>query len=87
MGFVAAFGWGPLAAAVPVLLYQGGISLAAHQLEPLLAAHDLKDTLNITGGFIVTTIALVILEIRQVPLADYLPALPLSLLLAHWWLH
>ncbi len=87
MGFVAAFGWGPLAAALPVLLYQGGITLAARQLEPVLAAHDLKDTLSITGGFIVTTISLVILEIRKVPLADYLPALPLSVLLAQWWLH
>lgn len=86
MGFVAAFGWGPLLAAIPVLLYQGGITLAARQLEPVLAANDLKDMLNITGGFIVATIPLIILELRKVPLADYLPALPLSLLLAHWWL-
>jgi len=86
MGFVAAFGWGPLLAAVPVFIYQGGITLAARQLEPLLTANDLKDTLNITGGFIVTTIALVILDLRKVPLADYLPALPLSLFLAQIWL-
>lgn len=86
LGFVAAFGWGPLLAAIPVLLYQGGITLAARQLEPLLAANDLKDALNITGGFIVSTITLIILDLRKVPLADYLPALPLSLLLTHWWL-
>ena len=86
MGFVAAFGWGPLLAAIPVLIYQGSITLLSHRLEPLLAANDLKDTLNITGGFIVATIALVILELRKVPLADYLPALPISVGLAYWWL-
>jgi len=86
MGFVAVFGWGPVLAAIPVLLYQGAITLGARQLEPLLAAHDLKDALNITGGFIVTTIPLVVLDLRKVPLADYLPALPLSVGLAYWWL-
>ena len=69
-----------------MLVYQGAITLAARQLAPMLADHDLKDALNITGGFVVSTISLVILDLRKVPLADYLPALPLSMLLAHWWL-
>ena len=86
MGFVAAYGWSPILAAVPVLLYQGAITMAAQRLEPLLAVQDLKDSLNITGGFIVVTITLIILEVRKVPLADYLPALVLAPLLAHgWW--
>lgn len=83
MGFVAAFGWAPIGAAVPVLLYQGAITLAARRLEPVLASQDLKDMLNVTGGLIVAMIPLVILEVRKVPLADYLPALPVSLLLAY----
>ena len=85
MGFVAAFGWSPLLAAVPVLLYQGSITLAARKLEPLLYARDLKDAINITGGLIVVSIAFIILDVRKVPLANYLPALIWAPLLAHWW--
>ena len=43
-----------------------------------------KDMLNLTGGLVVAMISLVILEVRKVPLADYLPALPLSVLLARF---
>ena len=84
MGFVAVFGWSPLLAALPVLLYQGGITLAARQLEPLLKASDLKDAINITGGLMVVFIALVILDVRKVPLANYLPALAWAPILAYW---
>ena len=42
--------------------------------------------MSLTGGMMVMTIVLVILEVRKVPLADYLPALVVAPLLANWLL-
>jgi uncharacterized membrane protein YqgA involved in biofilm formation len=86
MGFVSSFGWGPILAAIPVLAYQGTITLAAGRLEPLLHRAEVKDSIGIAGGFVVACIAVVILEVRKVPLADYLPALIVAPLLTAWWL-
>lgn len=85
MGFVASFGWSPLLAAIPVLLYQGALTLAAGSLAPAMQDAALRDSLNVTGGLVVTTIALVVLNLRKVPLANYLPALVYAPLLTRWW--
>jgi uncharacterized membrane protein YqgA involved in biofilm formation len=75
MAFVKTFGVGPIFAAIPVLAYQGTITLAAGSLAPLLSNHLLLDSLNATGGLLILCISLVILDIQKVPLADYLPSL------------
>ena len=85
MGFVASFGWSPMLAAIPVLLYQGGLTLAASLLAPAMQDPNLRDSLNVTGGMVVATIALVVLNLRKVPLANYLPALVYAPLLTRWW--
>lgn len=86
MGFVATFGWTPLLAALPVLVYQGLLTVGAHALAPVITEPALKDSLGLTGGFIVATVSLVILDLRKVPLANYLPALVIAPLLTRWWL-
>lgn len=85
MGFVATFGWSPLLAALPVLAYQGTLTLGARALAPLVEDAALRDSLGITGGFIVAMISLVMLDLRKVPLANYLPALVIAPLLTWWW--
>jgi len=85
MGFVAAFGWSPLLAAVPVLAWQGTLTLLARLLAPLVESDALRDSLGLTGGLIVAMVSLVILDLRRVPLANYLPALGLAPLLTWWW--
>jgi uncharacterized membrane protein YqgA involved in biofilm formation len=86
LAFARTFGWGVLASAVPVLAYQGTITLAARSIKPFLDEHpDLLYALNASGGLIVVCIAVVILEIQKVPLANYLPTLLVAPLLA-WWL-
>lgn len=86
MAFARTFGWGVLASAVPVLAYQGTITLAARSIKPFLDENpDLLYALNASGGLIVVCIAVVILEIQKVPLANYLPTLLVAPLLA-WWL-
>jgi len=87
MAFVKVFGWGALLAVVPVVAYQGTISICAHSLAPDLAEHALLAPVTATLGLLVFSVALVILEIKKVELADYLPSLviaPLLTLLWHW---
>lgn len=86
LGFTATYGWGTILAALPVLVYQGSLTLAAGWLEPIVRGNEMKASLGIAGGLIVACISVVILEIRKVPLADYLPSLILAPLFTWFWL-
>jgi len=84
MGFVCVFGWGVVLSAIPVFVYQGTIALAAHRFEPLLREQHLLDSVNATGGLLVFCVALIILELKRLELADYLPSLAMAPLIT--WL-
>jgi hypothetical protein len=85
LGFVLLFRWGVMFAALPVLVFQGTITLLCMQfLKPFLEAHGLVDSVNAAGGLLVFSVALVILELKKIELADYLPSLIFAPLLA--WL-
>ena len=84
--FAPRFGAGVLLSIVPLVAYQGTVTLLASNLvfikdEPVLLA-----IFNLVGGLLVLTIMLVILEVQKVPLANYLPALVLGPFLTWWWL-
>jgi hypothetical protein len=86
IAFAKTFGPGVMFSAIPVLAYQGTITLAAQALKPFLDQHpELLYSISATGGLLVVCISVVILEIRKVPLANYLPALVVAPLLAWWW--
>lgn len=86
MGFAAMFGVGELLSALPVFVFQGTITLACGlSIEPILRTHQLLDSVNATGGLLVTMISVVIFEIRRVELADYLPALAVAPLITWVW--
>ena len=85
MAFVSMFGWGVILAVIPVVAYQGTITLCARLIAPYLEDHALIDSLNATGGLLVFCIALIILEIKKVELANYLPSLAFAPLLTWWW--
>src|SRR5664279_6360113 len=83
MGFVRLFGWGAILAALPVLTFQGTTTLVCGQfLKPVLEARGLVDPINAAGGLMVFCVALIILELKKVELADYLPSLAFAPLLA-----
>jgi uncharacterized membrane protein YqgA involved in biofilm formation len=85
MSFAAMFGGGVVLSAVPVLVFQGTITLAcAHSLVPFLQGRGLIDTVNATGGLLIFCVALLIFEVRKVPVTDYLPSLVFAPLLT--WL-
>jgi uncharacterized protein len=85
--FVKLFRWPVALAAVPVFLFFNGLGLAV-QLGalPWLAAHGLVASVNLAAGIVTCSVALVILAVRRVELANYLPSLVLAPLLAYWLL-
>jgi len=86
MSFVGMFGWGVVWSAVPVLIFQGTLTLAcARFLQPFLHAHGLIDPINATGGLLIFCVGLIIFEIKKIEVTDYLPSLVWAPLLA-WWL-
>ena len=86
MAFAALFGWGVLFSAVPVLVFQGTITLVcAHSLAPFLEAHHLIDSVNATGGMVIFCVSLLIFEVRKVHVTDYLPSLFFAPLLTWLW--
>ncbi len=83
MGFTKLFGWGTILAALPVLALQGSITLLGAQfLKPFLETHGLVNATNAAGGLLVFSVALVILELKKIELADYLPSIVFAPLLA-----
>ena len=79
MTFATTFGWSVLFSALPVLIYQGSLTLLASTvkqwLDGLPEAALLLDSITASGGFIVLCIPFLLLNIRRIQLADYLPAL------------
>lgn len=85
MSFVKLFRWPVALAAAPVFLFLNGIAVAVHVLaQPWLDAHNLLHAVNAAAGLVVCATALVVLEVRRVELANYLPALALAPLLTRW---
>lgn len=86
MSFVLTFGWSVIVAAIPVLALEGALirasalAAAALQHSPL----PLTDSIAATDGLLIFCVALIILEVRKVAVADYLPSLALAPLLT--WL-
>ena len=89
---IRSLGWGALAAALPVLAFQGTLTLIVRSLAPEMASHSMAAVLGITAGLMATSVAMLVLEIhralrsRPVDVADYLPSLLVAPLLARWLL-
>lgn len=85
MSFVKMFRWPVAFAAVPVFFFLNGLSLMVQLgARPWLEAHSLVNSVNAAAGLVVCATALVVLEVRRVELANYLPALAVAPLLT--WL-
>ena len=83
--FAPRFGAGVLLSIVPLLAYQGAVTLLASNLLFIREEAALLASFNLVGGLLVLTIMLVILEVEKVPLANYLPALVIAPALTWWW--
>jgi uncharacterized protein len=83
MAFVTCFGWGVVLSVVPVVAFQGTIWLLVRAAQPHLGS-VLANPVTATAGMLVFCVSLIVLEIKKVELADYLPSLAFAPLLA--WL-
>lgn len=85
MALVGTFGWGALAAAIPVVAFQGSLALGAKFLAPHLQEPALMMSIHATGGLLVFCMAMIILELKKFEVADYLPSLAFAPLLTWLW--
>jgi uncharacterized protein len=80
IAFAASFGWGVAAAAISVLVVQGGLTGVGALLGEVLPDPQLA-ALTATGGLLLAGVGLRLLQIRAVPVGDLLPALLIAPLL------
>jgi uncharacterized protein len=79
--FAATLGWGVLLSAVSVVVVQGSLTLIAVLAHTSLSELETAE-LTATGGLIVLGIALGLLELKAIKVANFLPALVVAPLLA-----
>lgn len=78
--FAASLGWGVLVSAVTVLVYQGALSLIAWGLMSGVPHDDNPYIIEMTaaGGLIILGVGFRLLNIKELKLANYLPALAVA---------
>ena len=74
IAFAASFGWGVAASAVTVVVVQGSLTLAGLALGDVLPDAQLA-AVTATGGLLLVGVAMRLLRVREIPVADLLPAL------------
>lgn len=82
MGFVKVWGAGVMLSALPVLAFQGTMTLLLLWMHPWLEPAGATQAVAATCGLLVFCVALLILEVRRIEVAGYLPALVWSAALA-----
>ncbi|MDQ6858437.1 MAG: DUF554 domain-containing protein [Chloroflexota bacterium] len=80
IAFAATLGWGVLLSLLVILVYQGGLAAGASVFASLLSGDQLRE-MNAVGGLLLLGVGLKLLKIRDVQVADYLPAIAVAPLL------
>jgi uncharacterized membrane protein YqgA involved in biofilm formation len=81
LAFSSALGWGVGFSVLTILVYQGGLSLLAGAVAGAVAdpAHSPAiAAVTATGGLLIIAIGLRLLRVREIPVANLLPALALA---------
>lgn len=80
LAFAASFGWGVAASALTVVVVQGGLTLVGVLLGDVMPDAHVA-ALTAVGGLLLVGVALRLLRLREIPVADLLPALLVAPLL------
>ena len=81
MAFASTLGWGVAASAIPVAIYQGAWTILGLALGSILSQYQI-DAMTICGGLMLVGIALRLLDIKKIAVANLLPALVIAPVLA-----
>lgn len=85
LGFIPLFGWSVLLSALPVLALEGTVTLGCAYLVQSFPQHQaVLMSVNSVAGLLVFAVALVILQLKKIELADYLPSLFFAPLLTYF---
>ncbi len=87
MALASTLGAGVLLSALTILIIQGSLTLTAGLLEPFLS-DSMRAEIGSTGGLLVVAIGITLLDVRRIPLANYIPALglvPVIVLIADYF--
>jgi uncharacterized membrane protein YqgA involved in biofilm formation len=74
IALAATLGWGVLLTIPLILIYQGGLALGASLFVGLLTDLQLRE-MSAVGGLLIIGVGLKLLSIRDVKVADFLPAI------------
>jgi uncharacterized membrane protein YqgA involved in biofilm formation len=80
VALAATLGWGVLLTIPLILIYQGGLALGASVFSGVLSDLQLRE-MSAVGGLLIIGVGLKLLSIRDVKVADYLPAILVAPLL------
>jgi uncharacterized protein len=81
IALAASFGIGVLFSVIPLLLYQGGLTLAAGALHAVMS-DAIVNEVSAAGGLILIGLGITILEIKRLKVLNMLPALVIAGVLA-----
>jgi uncharacterized protein len=77
IAFSASLGWGVSLSALSILLYQGGLTVCATTLSRILTDPMIVE-MTAAGGLIIVGISLKLLDLKDIRLANFLPALAVA---------
>ncbi len=77
LAFAASLGWGVVASAITVFVFQGGLTAVGAVAGEVLSDAQVA-ALTATGGVLLLGVGLRLLRVRSLPVADLLPALLLA---------
>jgi uncharacterized membrane protein YqgA involved in biofilm formation len=82
MAFASTLGWGVAASIIPVAIYQGAWTVIGWFAGNILEPYQI-DAMSIVGGLLLIGIALRLLDMKKIAIANLLPALFLAPLVAY----
>jgi uncharacterized membrane protein YqgA involved in biofilm formation len=78
IAFASTLGVGVLFASIPILIYQGGVSLLASQLNSIITTPMMAE-MTATGGILLMGVGVSnLLEIKKIRVGNFLPALAIA---------
>lgn len=81
--FTSSLGIGVALSSISVLLYQGSITLLAGFFSSVLSESVIRE-MTATGGILIIGVSIIMLELKQIRLANLLPAIPAAAVIAYF---